>query len=183
MITQELEEVLITSTEIDSRIKQVAKTISMDYGHLENTPLVLGVLTGCIHFYSDLTRRFKFPIITEFMAVSSYGDMIESTGRLEIIKDIKDSLLLNRDVLIVEDIVDTGLTLIMLKQMLISRGAKSVKIVTLLDKPAKRKFDIEPDYCCFKVPDKFVVGYGLDYKGLYRNLPYVGVLKEEIYKE
>lgn len=175
-------EVLFSAEEIQARIKQIAVQIAKEYKGVNTCPFVIGILKGCLHFYSDLTREFTFPHTSGFMSVSTYGGGTESTGKLEITQPLSGSVL-GKDVLIVEDIIDSGITLSMLKELFLQQGATSVSIVTLLNKPSGRKFDIEPDYYCFEVGNQFVVGYGLDYQEKYRNLPFVGILKEEIYKE
>ena len=169
-------DILFTPQQLSDRIAQLGKQISVDYQ--TRYPIVIGVLNGCQHFYSELTRAIDAPIMTDFIAVSSYGNGRESSGRLTILKDISLDVE-GRDILLVEDIVDSGLTISMLKQLLLDRGAKSVEVASLLDKPSRRKFDITPKYIAFTIPDLFVFGYGLDYEGYYRNIPYVGVYKED----
>ena len=143
-------------------------------------PLVIGVLKGAMLFMSDLLKRVDTYLEMDFMDVSSYGDSTVTSGEVRILKDLNTSVE-GRDILIVEDIIDSGLTLSYLVNLFRHRKAKSIKIVTLLDKPSGRKADIEADYVGFVVPNEFVVGYGLDYAEKYRNLPYIGVLKPEIY--
>ncbi len=179
-IHDDIEKVLISEEEIQTRIVEVAAQITEDYG--DQFPLVLGVLKGALPFMMDLIKRMDLHMELDFMDVSSYGTSTVSSGEVKIIKDLNASVE-GRDVLIVEDIVDTGLTLSYLADLLRYRKAKSVKIVTLLDKPTGRKVEIVPDYCCFNVPDAFVVGYGLDYIERYRNIPYVGILKPIIYQQ
>jgi len=144
-------------------------------------PLVVGVLKGAMPFMSDLTKRIDTHLEMDFMDVSSYGKSMVSSGEVKIIKDL-DTSVEGRDVLILEDIIDSGLTLSYLVQLFHYRKAKTVKVVTLLDKPEGRKVDLVPDMAGFIVPDEFVVGYGLDYAERYRNLPYIGILKPEIYE-
>ena len=143
--------------------------------------VVIGILKGAVIFMSELIKNIELPLIIDFMAVSSYGKSSISTGEVRIIKDL-DFSVEGKDLLIVEDIIDTGLTLNYLTDILKKRGASSVKICTLLDKPERRSVEVNVDYLGFEIPDEFVVGYGLDYAEQYRNLPYVGALKEEVYK-
>ena len=170
--------VLLTEEEVDKRIQEIGEQISKDYAG-KQVHLVC-VLKGGSFFMCELAKRITVPVSLDFMSVSSYGAGTESSGVVKIIKDL-DEPLEGKDVLIVEDILDTGVTLSKLVPMLKMRNPNSVKICTILDKPSRRKADIRPDYEGFQVPDEFVVGYGLDYDEKYRNLPYVGVLKPEIY--
>lgn len=179
MDDQAIKEILITEEEIKKRVKELGDEISKDY--IGKEPVVLGILKGAVVFLSDLIREIKIPINIDFMAVSSYGKSSVSTGEVRIIKDL-DYSVEDKDIIIVEDIIDTGLTLGYLKELLVKRGAKSVKICTLLDKPERRKIDIDVDYMGFKIPDEFIIGYGLDYNEKYRNYPFVASLKEEYYK-
>ena len=173
--------VLLSEEEVDSRIRQIAAKISKDYAGKDL--LLVSILKGAVVFMADLMRAVSIPCGIDFMVVSSYGGAnTSSTGLVKIIKDL-DADLSGKDVLIVEDILDTGITLSHLVPMLEMRNPNSVKICTILSKPSRRKADIEPDYCGFEVPDEFVVGYGLDYDEKYRNLSYVGVLKPEVYSK
>jgi hypoxanthine phosphoribosyltransferase len=176
----DLESVLITREEIGQAIKKMGETIARDYAGKE--PVMIGILKGAVLFFSDLIREIDLPLKTEFMAISSYGSSTKTSGVVRILKDL-DRDILDQDVLIVEDIVDTGLTLSYLKRALLERSPASIKIVTLLDKPARRRVELTPDYCCFSIPDAFVVGYGLDYDEKYRNLPDIGVLHPRIYSK
>lgn len=160
-------EVLLTAKQIEERIKELAREISADYQGKK--PLLIGVLKGAVIFLSDLIRYIEVPVEIDFMAVSSYGADTDSSGVVRIQKDLEKSIQ-GRDVLIVEDIVDTGLTLNYLRENLNSRGPLSLKVVTLLDKPERRKVPFDPDYCGFTIPDRFVIGYGLDYDESYRHL-------------
>ena len=164
---------------LDECTDEVAEQISRDYA--DKDLLLVGILKGSVVFLADLMRRLSIHAQIDFMSVSSYGSGTKSSGVVKIIKDLDNSVE-GRDVLLVEDILDSGLTLSYLRELLRDRHPNSIRIVTLLNKPARRTADIQPDYCCFDVPDEFVVGYGLDYAERYRNLPYVGVLKEEVYK-
>jgi hypoxanthine phosphoribosyltransferase len=176
----DLESILITREELGQAIKKMGETIARDYAGKE--PVMIGILKGAVLFFSDLIREIDLPLKTEFMAISSYGSSTKTSGVVRILKDL-DRDILGQDVLIVEDIVDTGLTLSYLKRALLERSPASIKIVTLLDKPARRRVELTPDYCCFSIPDAFVVGYGLDYDEKYRNLPDIGVLHPRIYSK
>ncbi|MFC7372356.1 hypoxanthine phosphoribosyltransferase [Fictibacillus iocasae] len=175
----EMKEVLISAEAIQDKIEELGAQLSEEYK--DRFPLVIGVLKGALPFMADLIKRMDIHLEYDLMAVSSYGASTVSSGEVKIIKDL-DTSLEGRDVIIVEDIIDSGLTLSYLVQLFLHRKAKSVKIVTLLDKPTGRRVDIKPDLAGFIVPDAFVVGYGLDYIERYRNLPYIGVLKPEIYE-
>ena len=177
---QDILKVLIEENSIQERVQSLGAQISRDYEGKKL--LVLGVLKSSFVFMADLIRAITVPCEVEFMAVSSYRSGVKSSGVVKIIKDI-DINPLDYNILIVEDILDSGLTLSYLRDLLMQRDASDIKIATLLDKPARRVADISPDYTCFEVPDEFVVGYGLDFAERYRNLPYVGVLKPEIYEK
>ena len=171
--------VLITEQQLAEKVQALGKQISEDYKD-KNLTLV-SVLKGSVVFMADLMRAITIPCYVDFMSVSSYGSGIKTSGAVKIIKDL-DIDLSNRDLLIVEDILDSGMTLNYITKILKQRGTKSIKICTLLDKPARRAVDLTADYSGFCVPDEFVVGYGLDYDEEYRNLPYVGVLKPHVYE-
>lgn len=176
---EHIKEILLDEKKIREKIKELGKNISMDY---EGKDLVLiGVLKGSVMFMSDLLKEITIPCSMDFMAVSSYGNSTTSSGVVRILKDL-DFEIEGKDVLVVEDIIDSGITLKYLMEYLKGRKASSLEIVCLLDKPERRKVDIEVKYIGFSVPDEFLVGYGLDYAEKYRNLPYIGILKEEIYK-
>lgn len=172
------ERVLLTEKEILRRVRQMAGQISADYAGKE--PLLVGILKGAFIFLADLVRNLTIPVHLDFIAVSSYGSASESSGAVRILKDLDQSIE-GVHVLLVEDIVDTGLTLNYLKENLRARGPASLKVCTLLDKPARRLVKVEPDYNGFAIPDEFVVGYGLDYNGNYRYFREILVLKREIY--
>lgn len=174
----DIEKVLITEEELQQKIRELGAQLEADYQG--KFPLAIGVLKGAMPFMSDLLKRVDAHLEMDFMDVSSYGNSTVSSGEVKIIKDL-DTSVEGRDILIIEDIIDSGLTLSYLAELFRYRKAKSIKIVTLLDKPTGRKADIKPDYAGFIVPDAFVVGYGLDYAEKYRNLPYIGILKPEIY--
>ena len=176
---ENIERVLVSEEELHQINARLGAQITKDYAG--KNLLVVGILKGSVLFMADLIREIQLPCKLDFLAVSSYGGDTRSSGVVKIVKDI-DIELEDYDVLLVEDILDSGLTLSYLRELLRDRHPNSIKIVTLLNKPARRTADIQPDYCCFEVPDEFVVGYGLDFDERYRNLPYVGVLKEEVYQ-
>ena len=167
--------VLLTQEEIREKVKQLAEAVSRDYK--DKKPLLVCVLKGAVVFLADFMRFLSIPVEIDFMAVSSYGHSTTSSGVVRILKDL-DSSIEHKDVIILEDIIDSGLTLSYLRENLLSRNPRSIKIVTLLDKPERRVTDIEPDYCGFRIPDEFVVGYGLDYNEKYRSLPDICILLE-----
>ncbi|SDI95768.1 hypoxanthine phosphoribosyltransferase [Alteribacillus bidgolensis] len=175
----DIEKVLISEEELQEKIREIGKYISEEYDG--RFPLVIGVLKGALPFMADVSKRIETHIEIDFMDVSSYGNSTVSSGEVKIIKDL-DTTVEGRDIIILEDIIDSGITLNYLVSLIKHRGAKSLTIVTLLDKPDGRQVDLVPDLAGFIVPDEFVVGYGLDYAEKYRNLPYIGVLKPEIYK-
>ena len=170
--------VLLSEEEVDSRIRQIAAKISKDYAGREIH--LICVLKGGVFFTCELAKRITVPVSLDFMSVSSYGDDTKSSGVVKIVKDL-DQPLEGKDVLIVEDILDSGVTLHYLMQILAARGANSIRLCTLLSKPERRKIDVNVDYLGFEIPDEFVVGYGLDYAEKYRNLPYIGILKPHVY--
>jgi len=174
------ERVMLTEEQWRQRGKEVA--VSVDKAYDGKRPLVVGILKGSIIFYSDFIRFLSMPVELDFMAVSSYGSGAVSSGKLKIKKDL-DRDVKGRDVIIVEDIIDSGFTLANLKVLLLERGAASVKIVTLLNKAERREYDIAPDQNCFDIENEFVVGYGLDYNEQYRHLPYIGILKRSVYEK
>ncbi len=166
--------VLLSEEEVDKRIQEIGEQISKDYAG-EQVHLVC-VLRGGVFFLCELAKRITVPVSLDFMSVSSYGSDTKSSGVVKIVKDLDDSLA-DKNVIVVEDIVDSGRTLSYLLEMLRDRGPKSMKLCTLLDKPDRRVVDVKVDYTGFKIPDEFVVGYGLDYAQKYRNLPYIGVVE------
>ena len=173
---------LLSEEEIQKRVRELGAAIARDYAG--KNPTMVCILKGSIMFYADLLRAAQIPMALDFMAVSSYGNKTKSSGEVEIRKDLSTSIE-NKHVIIVEDIVDSGFTLSYLTRMLSSRGAASIKICTLLDKPSRRApgITLKADYSGFEVGDEFVVGYGLDYAEQYRNLPYIGILKREVYEK
>ena len=176
---QDVERILFTQEELARRVGELGEQITADYAGKEVA--VASVLRGSYIFMADLTRAIQLPITVDFMAVSSYGSGTVSSGQVEIKKDLSDSIE-GKDLIIVEDILDSGNTLYYLMDVLRARKPASIRICTLLDKPERRSKPIAADYVGFSIPDAFVVGYGLDYDEKYRNLPYVGVLKPEIYE-
>lgn len=175
---RDISKVLLTERELSDRIRELGKEITRDYN---GKPLhLVGILKGSVVFMTDLMRTIDLPLTMDFMAVSSYGSGVKTSGVVQVIKDLSTPIE-GKDVLIVEDILDSGLTLSYIKELLESRGPRSIRIATLLDKPSRRKVDLQADYIGFSVPDEFVIGYGLDYDEKYRNLPYIGILKPEVY--
>lgn len=180
-IEKDVESILVSEEELDRITTRLAEEITEDYKDSPRKLLILSILKGSLIFTSDLIRKIRLPMDIDFMKVSSYGSSTISSGQLKIFLDLKRDDMTDVDILVVEDIVDSGRTLCNLKLYLEEKGAGSVKICTLLDKPSRREFDLIPDYCGAVIPDKFVIGYGLDYNEQYRNLPYVGVLSPEVY--
>jgi len=178
VLEQDVAEVLIDEAALQAKVRELGGLISADYADRQVT--LVSVLKGALPFMADLMRAISTPVRIDLMEVSSYGASTESSGKVRIIKDLSSSIE-DKDVLIVEDIIDTGLTLNYLTTYLRGKEPRSLNICTLLDKPARRLVDIELAYCGFEIPDRFVIGYGLDYDEIYRNLPYIGVLKPEVY--
>ncbi|MBX6394191.1 MAG: hypoxanthine phosphoribosyltransferase [Alicyclobacillaceae bacterium] len=176
---EDLKTVLFTEEQISRRIRELGLQLAAEYEGKH--PLLVCVLKGAVLFMAELVKRMAIPLEMDFMAISSYGASTQSSGVVRILKDL-DRDVAGRHVLIVEDIIDSGLTLSYLRDVLVRRNAASVKIVALFDKPERRSVPIRPDYCGFTVPNEFIVGYGLDYAERYRNLPCVGILKEDVYK-
>ena len=175
-----LEKILFSEEQIVARCKELGKEITEDYKNSEEPPLLVALLKGSVPFLAELIKHIDLDIQFDFMDVSSY-EGTESIGDIKIVKDL-DTSIKGVDILLVEDIVDTGRTLKTVKTMLMNKGAKSVKVVTLLNKPERRVVEIDAEYCGFACPNEFVVGFGLDFNQKYRNFPFVGVLKEECYK-
>ncbi|MCO6452587.1 MAG: hypoxanthine phosphoribosyltransferase [Caldilineales bacterium] len=178
MLHQDIAEILITEEQLQTRARELGADISAAYA--DRAPLLIAVLKGSVMFMADLMRELQVPHAIDFLATSSYGAATESTGVVRILKDLDDPIE-GRDVLIVEDIIDSGNTLDYLRTLLLARNPASLRIVTLLSKPARREVDVPVDWVGFEIPDKFVIGYGLDYDERYRNLPYIGVLKPSVY--
>ena len=170
--------VLIDEKTIKNRVAELGKIIECEYQGKDL--MVIGVLKGCMFFLTDLVREINLPLTMDFMVVSSYGNATKSSGVVRIIKDLERDIQ-GKDILIVEDIVDTGLTLSYLIEVLKGRNPNSVKVISLLDKPSRRKIEVDVEHIGFSVPDEFVCGYGLDYNEVYRNLPFVCILKPEVY--
>lgn len=174
---KEIESVLFTEEQIENKCCELGKRISTDY---DEEVLVVGILKGAVPFMSELVKRIEIPIRMDFMDVSSYDGSV-STGKVKILKDVENDVR-DKDVLIVEDIIDTGNTLSYLTELFKLRGAKSVTICSLLTKPSRRLKKVDAKYIGFEIEDYFVVGYGMDYNERFRNLPYIGILSEEVYK-
>jgi hypoxanthine phosphoribosyltransferase len=177
-VLHDIREILYTEEDIQRKVSELGSLLSRDFAG--RNPLVICVLKGAFIFMADLVKRITIPVEMDFMAVSSYGQSTKSSGVVKIVKDL-DVPVEGREVIIVEDIIDSGLTLSYLIDVLERRNAKSVTVVALFDKPARRTVDLKPDYVGFTLPDAFVVGYGLDYAEKYRNLPFIGILKPEVY--
>lgn len=179
MLHPDIEEVLYSEGEISAVVKDLGAQLTKEYEG--KNPLVIGVLKGAVMFMTDLSRAMDCDLELDFMDVSSYGAGMESSGDVKILKDL-DTTVDGRNLLIVEDIIDTGRTLSYLIEIFKYRKAKSIKVVTLMDKKERRVVDLEADYIGINVPNEFVVGYGLDFNEKYRNLPYIGILKTEVYE-
>ena len=178
MIDPDVEEVLLSSEQVQARVAELGAQLSTDYAGRD--PVLVSVLKGSIIFLADLVRAMPIPLSIDLMEVSSYGASTESSGQVRILKDLSTSIA-GREVVVVEDIIDTGLTLNYLLRYLHDKGPASIRICCLLDKPARRLAEIEIEYRGFTIPDRFVIGYGLDYGERYRNLPYIGVLRPSVY--
>ncbi|MBQ1434345.1 MAG: hypoxanthine phosphoribosyltransferase [Clostridia bacterium] len=176
---RDVKTILYSEEEIAKRVAELGAEITRDYRG--SKLLCVGILNGSAVFLSDLIRKIELPVRVEFMAASSYGSGAVTSGKVNITHDLNFDIA-GWDVLIVEDIIDTGLTLSYVKELLLKRGPKSVKIASIFNKPSRRRTELKAEYTGFDVPDEFIVGYGLDYDNRYRNLPYIGVLRPEIYK-
>lgn len=181
MINKDVESILVSEEEINEIVKRISRQITNDYKDRNTKLLLLCILKGSVVFMGDLMKNINLPVEIDFMKVSSYGSSSKTSGSVNIVLDIHRNDLETVDIIIVEDIIDSGRTLAYLSEYLRLKGAKSVKTVTLLDKPSRREVDFTPDYTGKVIPDEFVVGYGLDYAEAYRALPYVGILKPEVY--
>ena len=177
---KDIEKILFTNEDIKTAVQKLGKKLTEDYQY--KNPVVVGILRGAAPFMIDLIQAMDCYMEIDFMAVSSYGDDTKSSGSVKIIKDL-DTDVTNRHVLIVEDIIDSGRTVQALRELFAAKNAASVKICSLLDKPARREVDAKADYVGIDTPNEFVVGYGLDFRQQYRNLPYIGVLKPEVYQD
>jgi hypoxanthine phosphoribosyltransferase len=180
ILEEHVDRILINREQLQARVAELAAEVSRDYASVDNLLLVC-VLKGAVMFLSDLSRQLAVPHAIDFMAVSSYGASTESSGIVRIVMDLETNIV-DRHVLVVEDIIDSGRTLDYITRNLSTRGPTSLSVCTLLDKKARRVVPIPVDYVGFEIPDEFVIGYGLDYAGLYRNLPFIGVLKPEFYE-
>ena len=182
-IENDVKKVLITEQQIKDAVKRIAEEITNDHKDSEKELLLVCILKGSLPFTADLLKEIRIPCLLDFMKVSSYGSGTVSTGQVKVKYDLSYETLEEYDVVVIEDIIDTGHTLSNLLVHLKGRKANSVKLCALVDKPDRRVVDVKVDYCGYKIPDEFVIGYGLDYNEKYRNLPYIGVLKEEIYQK
>jgi hypoxanthine phosphoribosyltransferase len=178
--TNFVEKVLIDEETLMSRVRELGREITEDYANEKEELVLVGILKGSVMFMADLAKSLKLPVSFDFMSVSSYGSGMASSGNVRILKDL-DHDISGKNVLIVEDIVDSGNTLSYIKESLLKRGAHSVKIVTLLNKPDRREKEVVVDYEGFEIPNVFVIGYGLDFAERYRNLPYIAILKVGVY--
>ena len=177
MLPEQIDEVLLSEKIIQSRVAEMGRTLTQDYA--DSDLVIVGVLRGCFVFLADLIRHLDIPLEVETIAVMSYGDATKSSGHVRTMMDLQKDIQ-GRDVLVVEDVVDTGRTITYLLRTLAQRGPKSLRVCTLLDKPSRREVPVDPDYTGFEIPDRFVVGYGLDFAQKYRNLPYIGILREPL---
>ena len=182
-MNKDVERILVSEKEIDEITTRIAKEIDADYGSSDKNLVLVCILKGSLMFMSDLMKKITVPLEIDCMRVSSYGAGTTSTGTVNIILDLIRPDIADCDLLIIEDIIDSGATLAYLTKYLKGKGAHSVKTCTMLDKPSRRKVDYTPDYCGLVIPDEFVIGYGLDYAEKYRALPYIGILKPEVYLE
>ena len=179
-MNKDIQSIVLTEEQIKQKVEAAAKWLDNRYAG--KNPLFISVLKGSVMFFCDLVRAMETPVQMDFMTVSSYGSGSESTGMPKIVMDLAAPVT-GRDVVLVEDIVDSGHTLVRMRDLITGRGAASFTTVALFDKPARRQVDIKADYACFEIGDEFIVGYGLDYAQQYRTLPYVGILKREIYEK
>ena len=179
---KDIQSIVLTEEQIAQKVKAAAAWLDAKFKDATSPPLAISVLKGSVFFFCDVVRAMKTETQIDFMTVSSYGNSSESSGVPKIVMDLSLSVQ-GRDVILIEDIVDSGHTLVRMKDLILGRGAKSFTVVTLFDKPARRKLPIKADYSCVETGDEFLVGYGLDYAQQYRTLPYVGVLKRELYEK
>lgn len=179
-MNNDVEKVLYTQDQINQRLDELANTLTEKYQ--DEFPLLVSVMTGAMVFTSEMMKRLNFKLNVDYVDVASYADKSASTGKVNLIQDLSHDIK-DRPVIIMEDIIDTGHTLKYLVELFADRGAKSIEICSLLDKPDRREVDVQADYVGFKVPNEFIVGYGLDFNGLYRNFPFVGVLKRSVYEK
>lgn len=181
-MNQDMESIVLNEQEIAERVKKAAKWLDEKFKNAATPPLAISILKGSVFFFCDLLRAMDTPVQLDFMTVSSYGGGTKSSGVPKIVTDLSVSVQ-DRDVILVEDIVDSGHTLKSMRDLMLGRGAKSFTVVTLMDKPSRRQVEVQADYSCCEIGDEFIVGYGLDYAQQYRNLPYIGILKREIYEK
>lgn len=181
-MNKDIQEIVLSQEQIADKVGEAAKWLDKRFENASGVPLFISVLKGSVFFFCDVVRAMRLPVQIDFMTVSSYGNSSKSSGMPKIVMDLAASVE-GRDVVLIEDIVDSGHTLSVMKDLILGRGAKSFTVVTLFDKPARRTVDIKADYSCFCVGDEFIVGYGLDYAQQYRTLPYIGILKREIYEK
>lgn len=179
---KDLQSIVLTEDRIAQKVNAAAAWLDERFKDATTPPLAISVLKGSVFFFCDVVRAMKTKTQIDFMTVSSYGNSSETSGVPKIVMDLAASVH-DRDVILIEDIVDSGHTLVRMKDLILGRGAKSFTVVTLFDKPARRQVNIKADYSCFEIGDEFIVGYGLDYAQQYRTLPYVGILKREIYEK
>ena len=181
-MNSDIQSIVLSEKQIAEKVEKAAKWLDAKFEGTQSVPLMISVLKGSVMFFCDLVRAMDTPVQIDFMTVSSYGSSSESSGMPRIVMDLAASVE-GRDVVLVEDIVDSGNTLVKMRDLISGRGAKSFTVVTLFDKPSRRTVNVGADYSCFEIGDEFIVGYGLDYAQKYRNLPYVGILKREIYEK
>ena len=181
-MNKDIEKIVLNEHEIALHVKKAAAWLDEKFKNADTPPLAISILKGSVFFFCDVLRAMKTPVQLDFMTVSSYGNATKSSGVPKIVTDLAASVD-GRDVILIEDIVDSGYTLASMRNLIVGRGAKSFTVVTLFDKPSRRQISIQADYSCFEIGDEFIVGYGLDYAQQYRNLPYIGVLKREIYEK
>lgn len=183
ILNNNIERILVSKEKIEEIVQRISAEIDRDYANTGKKFLLLCILKGSVVFMGDLMKHITIPVEIDFMKVSSYGSGTQTTGRINIMLDLHRNDLSDTDILVIEDIIDSGRTLSYLVDYLTLKGAHSVKTCTLLDKPERREVDFTPDYCGMEIPDEFVVGYGLDYNEQFRALPYVGILKREVYSD
>ena len=181
-MNKDLERIVLDEQELAKHVQKAAAWLDEKFQNADTPPLAISILKGSVFFFCDLVRAMQTPVQLDFMTVSSYGNSSVSSGVPKIVTDLSASVH-GRDVILVEDIVDSGYTLANMRNLILGRGAKSFTVVTLFDKPCRRQVSVKADYSCFEIGDEFIVGYGLDYAQQYRNLPYIGVLKREIYEK
>ena len=181
-MNKDLEKIVLDENQIAAHVKEAAAWLDERFKNVDTPPLAISILKGSVFFFCDVVRAMQTPVQLDFMTVSSYGNSSKSSGVPKIVTDLAASVD-GRDVILIEDIVDSGYTLESMRSLLVGRGAKTFTVVTLFDKPSRRQVNVKADYSCFEIGDEFIVGYGLDYAQQYRNLPYIGVLKREIYEK